>query len=832
MIDKNTEIGRETEACLKTDFLSRFGSVEDMKTALVRTMLHTIGKDPSEASARDWFYAFARLLRGVLSQRHINTARNHYRNGSKKVYYLSMEYLMGRSLSKVLLDLGIEDLAARAMEDFGLSLNDIKEIEFDAALGNGGLGRLAACFLDSLATHNYPGFGYGIRYEYGIFTQDIKNGQQVEHPENWLRYGNPWEVERPDILYPVHFGGRISCFKNAHGVQECHWVDTEEVMAMAFDVPISGYGANTVGNLRLWSSRATRDFNLRYFNEGDYEDAVREKTSSENLSKVLYPNDKTQLGKELRLKQEFFFVSASLQDIIARHLRYHDSLDDLPDLTSMQLNDTHPALAVPELMRLLIDVHNYTFEDAWAICVRTFSYTNHTLLSEALETWPINMMSNLLPRHLDLIFKINDDFLRTIRHTFPGDPAILRRLSLIDDDRHAVRMAHLSIVGSHKVNGVAALHTQLLRSNMFPDFDRLYPEKFVNMTNGITPRRWLLQSNPALSALISEYIGHDWIRDLSQLAHLAPAAEDAKFRERFMAIKRENKVRLGNWLQERFNTTINADSLFDMQVKRIHEYKRQLLNVLHVITLYNRMCENPEGQHAARTIFFAGKAAPGYDMAKLIIHLINDVAETVNNNPVVSEKLKVLFVPNYSVSQAEILIPASDLSEQISTAGTEASGTGNMKFALNGALTIGTLDGANIEIKEEVGNDNIFIFGMDAEKVQSLRMSGYDPWARYNDNTELRRCLDMIGTGYFSPDDLGRYRPIVDSLLRDGDHYMLLADYASYVECQESVARAHRDPHDWARRAILNVVHMGKFSADRTIHDYAREIWNIHPTES
>ncbi|MCR4379368.1 MAG: glycogen/starch/alpha-glucan phosphorylase [Rhodospirillales bacterium] len=832
MIDRNTEIGKETEACLKTDFLSRFGSVEDMKTALIRTMLHTIGKDPSEASTRDWFYTFARLLRGVLSQRHIKTARNHYKNGSKKVYYLSMEYLMGRSLNKVLLDLGIEELAARAMEDFGLSLNDIKEIEFDAALGNGGLGRLAACFLDSLATHNYPGFGYGIRYEYGIFTQDIKNGQQVEHPENWLRYGNPWEVERPDILYPVHFGGRISCFKNAHGAQECHWVDTEEVMAMAFDVPISGYGTNTVGNLRLWSSRATRDFNLRYFNEGDYEDAVREKTSSENLSKVLYPNDKTQLGKELRLKQEFFFVSASLQDIIARHLRYHDSLDDLPDLTSMQLNDTHPALAVPELMRLLMDVHNYTFEAAWAICVRTFSYTNHTLLSEALETWPINMMSNLLPRHLDLIFKINDEFLRKIRHTFPGDPAILRRLSLIDDDRHAVRMAHLSIVGSHKVNGVAALHTQLLRSNMFPDFDRLYPDKFINMTNGITPRRWLLQSNPGLSTLISEHIGNDWMRDLSQLTRLAPMADDAAFRERFIAIKRENKVRLGNWLQERFNTTINVDSLFDMQVKRIHEYKRQLLNVLHVITLYNRMCENPAGHHAARTIFFAGKAAPGYDMAKLIIHLINDVAETVNNNPVVSEKLKILFVPNYSVSQAEILIPASDLSEQISTAGTEASGTGNMKFALNGALTIGTLDGANIEIKEEVGGDNIFIFGMNAEEVQSLRMSGYDPWARYNENAELKRCLDMIGSGYFSPDDQGRYRPIVDSLLRGGDHYMLLADYASYVQCQETVARAHRDTHDWARRAILNVVHMGKFSADRTIHDYAREIWNIHQIES
>ncbi|MBF0251039.1 MAG: glycogen/starch/alpha-glucan family phosphorylase, partial [Alphaproteobacteria bacterium] len=541
-----------------------------MKTALVRTMLHTIGKDPDEATKRDWFYALSHLLRGVMSQRHVQTARTHFRNGSKKIYYLSMEYLLGRSLEKVLLDLGVREMADVALGDFGLSLREVMEFEPDAALGNGGLGRLAACFLDSLATHDYPGFGYGIRYEYGIFTQSIENGQQVEHPENWLRYGNPWEVERPDVLYPVHFGGRISCFKNALGEKECHWIDTDEVMAMAYDVPVSGFGTRTVGNLRLWSSRATRDFNLRYFNEGDYVDAVREKTNSENLSKVLYPNDKNQMGKELRLKQEYFFVSASLQDIIARHLRYHETLEDLPDLTSMQLNDTHPALAVPELMRLLIDVHGYSFEKAWGLTTRTFSYTNHTLLSEALETWPINMMSNLLPRHLELICQINDLFLRSARHMFPGDSSILRRISLVDDDSHSVRMAHLAIVGSHKVNGVAALHTQLLRDNMFHDFSTIYPDKFVNMTNGITPRRWLLQANPGLSDLISESIGDDWICNLSKLRDLAPLADDAAFRDRFLEVKRANKERLANWLNERLGVTLNPDSLFDMQVQRIH----------------------------------------------------------------------------------------------------------------------------------------------------------------------------------------------------------------------------------------------------------------------
>jgi len=827
MTKAQTEINKEIKACLTTDFLDHFGTVKDMKSALVRTMIHSIGKDPVDATNRDWFYAFAHLLRGVLSQRHIKTARSHYHNGSKKIYYLSMEYLMGRSLDKVLLDLGARQLATDALAELGITLEEVEECEFDAALGNGGLGRLAACFLDSLATHDYPGFGYGIRYEYGIFTQDIKDGQQIEHPENWLRYGNPWEVERPDVLYPVHFGGHISCFVNTKGEKECHWVDTEEVMAIAYDVPISGYNTSTVGNLRLWSSRATRDFNLSYFNEGDYEDAVREKTASENLSKVLYPNDKTQMGKELRLKQEYFFVSASLQDILAHHLGDHENLDNLPDLSSMQLNDTHPALAVPELMRLLIDVHGYAYADAWAICSKTFSYTNHTLLSEALETWPVSMMAQLLPRHLELIYLINEEFLRSARHTFPGNPAILRRLSIIDDDRHSVRMAHMAIVGSHKVNGVAALHTQLLRSTMFFDFDRLYPGKFVNMTNGITPRRWLLQANPELAALVTERIGDAWTHDLSLLKELAPLAEDKAFQDRFIAIKRSNKVRLAKWLEKKHGVTINVDSLFDMQVKRFHEYKRQLLNLLHVVTLYNRICDNPDGNHTPRTIFFAGKAAPGYDMAKLIIRLVNDIAETVNNNPITAGKLQVLFVPNYSVSQAELLIPASDLSEQISTAGTEASGTGNMKFALNGAMTIGTLDGANIEIKEEVGDDNIFIFGMDAEDVQSLRIKGYNSWSHYNNDEQLKRCLDMIGSGYFSNGDSGRYQPLVDMLLRDGDHYMLLADYASYITCQEDVARAYRDPHDWARRTILNFVNMGKFSADRTIHDYARDIWDI-----
>ncbi|MEO5336232.1 MAG: glycogen/starch/alpha-glucan phosphorylase [Magnetospirillum sp. WYHS-4] len=831
-MDERTDrlMEQHVDACLTDDELDKFSSVDGAKCAMINAIIHVIGKDPSRATKRDWFYVLAHLLRGAMSERNIRTARTYYKKDVKRVYYLSMEYLIGRSLGKVLADLGVDGVVRQALQEFGVDLSEVEEFEFDAALGNGGLGRLAACFLDSLATHEYPGFGYGIRYEYGMFTQRIENGQQVEHPENWLRYGNPWEIERPNVLYPVRFGGRILRFKNSRGEDDSQWIDTDEVMAMAFDMPVSGYASNTVGNLRLWSARSSRDFDLRYFNEGNYIDAVKNKTNSENLSKVLYPNDKTQIGQELRLKQEYFFVSASVQDIVSRYLRYHEGFDEFADKVAMQLNDTHPTLAVPELMRILMDEKGLPFDRAFEITRHTFSYTNHTLLPEALETWPISMLAAVLPRHLEIMYLINDAFLKMVRRAYPGDPAILKRVSLVDDDRRAIRMAHVAVVASHKVNGVAALHTELLRKTLFSDFDRIYPGKFINQTNGITPRRWLLQANPGLSALITDAIGDGWAKDLAQLEGLVPLAKDKAFREKFIAVKAANKQRLHEMLRHCVRDGgVDVESMFDVHVKRIHEYKRQLLNVLHVIARYNRLRDNPEVEMVPRTVIFAGKAAPGYDMAKLIVRLVNDVSETINHDPLVGDKLKVIFVPDYRVTAAEVIIPGSDLSQQISTAGTEASGTGNMKFALNGALTIGTLDGANIEIREEVGPENIFIFGLTADQAREIRIHGYDPWQYYNGNEDLRRALDMIGNGYFSPDDLGRYRILYDVLLRHGDYFLLLADYASYAACQEQVDRVYADRHEWARRAILNVAKMGKFSSDRTIHGYAKEIWGVKP---
>ncbi|MEE8392788.1 MAG: glycogen/starch/alpha-glucan phosphorylase [Rhodospirillales bacterium] len=817
------------DAVFSNDPLTGFKDAQSVKSALVNYMIHDVGKDPAFASVRDWYYAIAYLIRSVLSGRYIRTGRAMYERDVKRVYYLSMEYLIGRSLKKQLLDLGAADVVAEAFKALGQDMEAITGCEYDAALGNGGLGRLAACFLDSLATHAYPGLAYGIRYEYGMFTQRMEDGRQVEHPENWLRYGNPWEFERHNVIYPVHFGGRVIRFRNDNDEQECQWVDADEVMAMAFDVPVSGYDSPAVTNLRLWSARSTRDFNLNYFNEGNYVEAVEDKTTSENLSKVLYPNDNTAMGRELRLKQEYFFVSASLQDILRRFMRNHETMDKLPEAVALQLNDTHPALAVPELLRLLIDHHGYAFDEAWDIATRTFSYTNHTLLPEALETWRIDMLGSVLPRHLEIIYQINDIFLKQVRHSFPGEAGLLRRMSLIDDDRRCVRMAHMAIVASHKVNGVAELHTRLLRSTMFADFDRMYPGKFVNMTNGITPRRWLLQANPGLAGLISGHIGDGWIKDLSQLKGLERLADDDAFCEKFMAVKQANKERLAALIGERLGVEVDTRSMFDVQVKRIHEYKRQLLNVLHIITRYNRLRDDPKLNSCKRTVIIGGKAAPGYVMAKLIIRLVNDVADIVNNDPAVDGRLKVVFIPNYDVTTAEDIIPAGDLSEQISTAGTEASGTGNMKLSLNGALTIGTLDGANIEIKEEVGAANIFIFGLDAEGTGKLRREGYDPWTIYNENQELKRTIDMIGGGLFSPDEPARHRPIVDSLLLGGDQFLLLADYASYMECQERVDREFLDPREWTRKAVINVANMGKFSADRTIHSYAREIWGIEP---
>ena len=805
-------------------------SLDSVKQSLANHLIFSIGKDPITATDRDWFFTLAGVIRDRLIERWMETMRRYYRNDAKRVYYLSMEFLIGRSLMNSVLNVGFLDEVRQACVDAGVSLDRVTELEFDAALGNGGLGRLAACFLDSMATIGLPGYGMGIRYEYGMFNQKIEDGWQVEHPDNWLRYGNPWEFPRPEVLFPVKFHGRVVQYSNEHGKIHHHWIESDDVMAMAYDTPVPGYGLNTVNNMRLWSAKASRDFDLKYFNEGNYIKAVEDKNESENLSKVLYPNDTTAMGRELRLKQQYFFVSASLQDILYRFSKYHQSFDELPDKVAIQLNDTHPSIAIPELMRLLVDIHHLEWEHAWSITTRTFSYTNHTLMPEALETWPVALFESILPRHLQIIYEINQRFLLEVMHHSPGDNELLKRMSIIDETRgRRVRMAHLAIVGSHHVNGVAQLHSQLMKTTIFSDFDRYFPGKLINITNGITPRLWLNQSNPGLAGLITGHIGKGWITDLSQLRQLSGLADDPSFQAEFRAVKRANKVRLAELVKNRLSLQIDPDSLFDVQVKRIHEYKRQLLNLLHVITLYNRIRTNPALDVVPRTVIISGKAAPGYVTAKLIIRLANSIADIVDNDPAVRGLLKLVFIPNYDVSTASIIIPAADLSQQISTAGTEASGTGNMKLALNGALTIGTLDGANIEIMEEVGDDNIFIFGLDAREVAALKSSGYNPWNHYHANNELKWALDMIASGYFSPDQTDRFQPIFDSLTNGGDSYLLLADYAAYIAAQQRVETLYRDQQQWTRRAILNVAGMGKFSSDRTISEYAEKIWGAKP---
>ncbi len=798
--------------------------------SLEHRLVYSVGKDNAMATTRDWFYATAYMTRDQLIERWMQTMRSYYVTNAKRVYYLSMEFLMGRTLMNSLLNLAIEEPCKAALQKHGVDLHQVREMESDAALGNGGLGRLAACFLDSMATLNIPGYGYGIRYEYGMFSQHIDGGRQVEHPDNWLRYGNPWEFPRPEVLFQVKFGGHVVEYSDEKGELHHHWVDTDDVMAMAYDSPIPGYATNTVNNMRLWSAKSTRDFDLKYFNEGNYIRAVEDKNSSENLSKVLYPDDSTAMGRELRLKQQYFFVSASLHDVLYRFSKSHEGFDALPDKVAIQLNDTHPAIAIAELMRVLLDIHHLGWDKAWDITTRTFSYTNHTLMSEALETWPVEMFERILPRHLQIIYEINERFLRLVMQRFPGENELRRRMSIIGEEGgKRVRMAHLAIVGSHTVNGVAQIHTQLMKQTIFSDFERFYPGKIVNMTNGITPRRWLNQANPLLSELISSRIGTGWIKNLDELKRLIPLAEEPKFCQQFAAVKLANKQRFADELLRTLGEEVRVDSLFDVQIKRMHEYKRQLLNVLHVVTLYKRICDAPDAFVVPRTVMISGKAAPAYYLAKLIIKLINDVSAIVNHDPRVKGRLKLLFVPNYGVSVAEKLIPAADLSEQISTAGTEASGTGNMKLALNGALTIGTMDGANIEIHNEVGADNIFIFGLSTDEVANLRTSGYRPLDYYHGNTELSQVIDMIGNGYFSPEEPTRFKPIVDNLLNHGDHYLLLADYASYIGAQRAVELAYQDPEKWLRMAILNVANMGKFSSDRTILQYAQQIWHAKP---
>ena len=799
---------------------------------VVERVTYQVGKNPAKATQRDWFNAASYVVRDHMVDHWMKTTQNYYRNDVKRVYYFSLEFLMGRTLMNSLLNLNLDVPTRSALSAIGVELEDIRDIEYDAGLGNGGLGRLAACFMDSLATLNLPGFGYGIRYEYGMFMQTIEAGRQIEHPDNWLRYGNPWEFQRPEVLYPVNFNGRVVEYVDDHGVKRHNWEDFDDVMAMAFDTPIPGYGTTTVNKIRLWSAKSTRDFDLGHFNAGNYVKAVEGKNDTENISKVLYPNDTTSMGRELRLKQQYFFVCASLQDVLNRHSMQKKSIESLPDKVAIQLNDTHPSIAIPELMRVLIDVHRMEWKKAWDITVRTFSYTNHTLMPEALETWSVAMFEKILPRHMQIIYDINLQFLNAVMHQFPGDTDILGRMSIIDENNgKRIRMSHLAIVGSHKVNGVAQIHSDLMKQTIFADFHRFYPGKFVNMTNGITPRRWLNQANPRLSKLISEKIGCDWIKDLSQLKNLEKFSGNDAFCKQFAAIKLKNKERFADFLLKNYKIKVNVNSLFDVQIKRMHEYKRQLLNVLHVVTLYNRIRHNPEADYVPRTVIFAGKSAPGYAMAKLIIKLINDVADIVNHDPLVGDRLKVVFVPNYNVSSAEIIIPAADLSEQISTAGTEASGTGNMKLALNGALTIGTLDGANVEIRDEVGEDNIFIFGLTTDEVAHIRTSGYNPRHYYETNADLKEVLDMIGSGFFSIEEPGRFKPVVDSLLQHGDNYLLLADYASYIACQNKVEIAYRNQKEWVKKAVINVANMGKFSSDRTILQYAEKIWNAKQIE-
>lgn len=803
--------------------------IVSLKRSFAWHLESTLVKDAYSATQLDLYKSLAYTVRDRLVKRWIATQQAYYKQDAKRVYYLSMEYLLGRVLSNNMINLNMYNECHSAMRDFGFELEKLCEMEWDAGLGNGGLGRLAACFLDSMATAELPAYGYGIRYEYGIFHQKIVNGYQVETPDNWLRYETPWEIARPEHLYPVKFGGRIHKYRNIHNVLKTEWIDTAGVMAMAYDMPISGYANNTVNNLRLWAVKSTRDFDLNYFNMGNYIKAVDDKQRSETISKILYPNDNIYAGKKLRLKQEYFFVSATLQDIIRRYKKIYQSFEPFPDKVAIQLNDTHPALAIPELMRILVDIESVSWENAWEITTNTFGYTNHTIMSEALEKWPVEILEYMLPRHLEIVYEINRRFLEKVARQYPGDNDRLRRVSLIEEgENKRLRMAHLAIVGSHSVNGVAALHTELLKTKVLKDFYELYPEKFNNKTNGITPRRWLKQCNPGLSSLISRNIGDGWLKDLNRLNDLVPFADQEEFRAAWMEIKAENKRRLAGYIEKSNGIRVWTDSIFDCQIKRFHEYKRQLLNALHVITMYNRIKQDPTVTFVPRTIIFAGKAAPGYAMAKLIIKLINSVAAVINNDHDIADRIKVVFMANYSVSLAELIIPAADLSEQISTAGTEASGTSNMKFALNGALTIGTLDGANIEIMNEVGKDNMFIFGLTTREVEAMKENGYNPMDFYHSCSELRAAIDMVAGGFFSPSEPSLFRPIVDSLLH-GDNYMLLADFSLFLKCQEKVSREYMDKEEWTRKSILNVAHMGKFSSDRTIEEYAREIWDASP---
>ena len=798
-------------------------SVEALKHSIAYKLMFVVGKDPSIATQHDWLNATLFAVRDRIVERWLRSTRAQFSQDVRQVYYLSMEFLLGRTLSNALMAIGVYDEIKQALDEMGLNLEELIDEEIDPGLGNGGLGRLAACFLDSMATLALPARGYGIRYEYGMFKQNIVNGQQAESPDNWLEYGNAWEFVRHNTRYRVRFGGRIQQEGN-----RTRWLETEEVLALAFDQIIPGFDTDATNTLRLWSARASNEINLGKFNQGDYFAAVEDKNHSENVSRVLYPDDSTYSGRELRLRQEYFLVSATVQDILHRHWQTHHTLENLAEKIAIHLNDTHPVLSIPELMRLLIDDHKFEWEAAWVIVVQVFSYTNHTLMSEALETWPVDMLGKILPRHLQLIFQINDHFLKDVKEQYPDDDALLSRVSVIDETNgRRVRMAWLAVIASHKVNGVSELHSELMVQSLFADFARLFPNRFCNKTNGVTPRRWLALANQPLSKVLDENIGQRWRTDLSQLNELLPHIDYPTFIRDIQQAKLHNKKQLALYVAQKLNVVLDPNALFDVQIKRIHEYKRQLLNVLHVITHYNRILQEPEKDWTPRVKIFAGKAASAYYNAKQIIHLINDVAKVINNDERIKGKLKVIFIPNYGVSLAQMIIPAADLSEQISTAGTEASGTSNMKFALNGALTIGTLDGANVEMLDHVGEENIFIFGNTTEQVEALRNNGYNPRQIYEQDPELNQALTQIATGAFSPEDPRRYASLFDSLVNFGDHYQLLADYRSYIDTQDKVDELYKTPNEWTHRAVMNIANMGYFSSDRTIQEYADEIWNI-----
>ena len=802
----------------------------DLRPLIERHLISTLARHPASATPRDWWVATALAVRDTIHECMIATQRRHNEKNVRRLYYFSLEYLMGRLFGNNLLATGLLDAARVALEALGQDFEQIREAEADMGLGNGGLGRLAACFLDSLATLDYPALGYGIYYEFGLFKQAFQQGHQVERPDNWIIFGSPWEVVRPEYAQEVRLFGRVENVFDDRGNARPRWVDTKTILGVPHDIPIAGYGTTTVNLLRLWASKSTEDFDLEAFNRGGYVEAVREKAIGETVSKVLYPNDKTENGKELRLMQQYFFVACSLRDIIRRHFRQPaNSWDNFSDKVAVQLNDTHPAIAIVELLRILLDEENMAWDAAWAITSRTFAYTNHTLLPEALEKWTVELFARLLPRHLQIIYVLNEQLLRAVERQWPGDNWKKTVCSLIEENGHKqVRMANLSVVGSHAVNGVAEIHTALLKQNLFPEFNELYPGKFQNKTNGITPRRWLLKSNPRLAALLTRKLGRaDWVRNLDILRGLEEFADEPAFQREFMAIKRANKVDLAAVIKTECGLVVSPDAIFDVQIKRLHEYKRQHLNLLHIMTLYRRLLQNPSLDLVPRVFIFGAKAAPGYDLAKNIIRAINVIGAHINADERIGGKLKVAFLPNYRVSLAEKIIPAADLSEQISTAGKEASGTGNMKLSLNGALTIGTLDGANVEIRDEVGADNIFIFGLTVEEVVALTAKGYCSQDYYQADEELRAVIDWLGSDYFTPGELGAFGSLHHSLLAGCDPFLLLADYRSYCTAQASADQAYRDPAQWARRAILNTARLGKFSSDRTIREYANDIWHL-----